>query len=46
MSPSRLEYLRHILDEADYLLRQAKKLSREEFLTDETAKRAFVRSKD
>ncbi len=44
MFPSRLEYLRHILDEADYLLQHSKGLTREEFLKDETVKRAFVRS--
>jgi uncharacterized protein with HEPN domain len=38
------EYLRHILAEADYLLASRKNLSREDFLGDETLKRAFVRS--
>lgn len=44
MSLSPLEYLRHVLDEADYLAGQLERLTREEFLQDETAKRAFVRS--
>ena len=44
MSLSPLEYLRHVLDEADYLARQVPRLTREQFLQDETAKRAFVRS--
>jgi len=44
MSPSPLEYLRHILDETQYLMEQTAALSHEEFLADETAKRAFARS--
>lgn len=38
------EYLRHILAEADYPLASRRNLSREDFLGDETRKRAFVRS--
>ena len=44
MSVSPLEYLRHILDETEYLDGRAKDLSKEDFLNDETLKRAFVRS--
>ena len=44
MLPSPLEYLRHIRDETVYLMTRASDLSRDEFLQDETAKRAFVRS--
>ena len=44
MSRSPLEYLRHILDEADYLVSSTVTLTREKFLSDETAKRAFARS--
>jgi uncharacterized protein with HEPN domain len=44
MSLSPLEYLRHILDEAEYLTARVSALSKEQFLYDETAKRAFVRS--
>ncbi len=44
MSPSPLEYLRHILDETEYLAGQTNALNQEQFLNDETAKRAFVRS--
>ncbi len=44
MSRSMLEYLRHILDETRYLGRQTHGLSKEQFLQDETLKRAFVRS--
>ena len=43
MSPSAREYIQHILDEADYLLRHSW-IDREEFLQDETLQRAFVRS--
>ncbi len=38
------EYIRHILDEAVYLNEQVQKISRHEFLLNETLKRAFVRS--
>ena len=44
MSVSPLEYLRHILDETKYLDDRARDLSKQEFLNDETLKRAFVRS--
>lgn len=44
MPLSPLEYLRHILDEAEYLAGQVNRLNREQFLQHETAKRAFVRS--
>jgi uncharacterized protein with HEPN domain len=44
MPPSPLEYLRHILDEIDYLTARAKGLSKEHFMSDETLKRAFARS--
>lgn len=39
-----LVYLHHILDEALYLASVQKKISREEFLSDETYQRAVVRS--
>ena len=38
------DYLRHILVEADYLMAQTAGLTREEFVADETLRRAFVRS--
>ena len=38
------EYLRHILDEVDYLADHSRGLTRAEFLADETLRRAFVRS--
>lgn len=41
---SPLEYLRHILDESEYLVRESEALSKDEFLRSETLKRAFVRS--
>lgn len=41
---SRTEYLRHILDEAEYLIQHSSNLSKERFLADETLKRAFARS--
>lgn len=44
MSPSPAELLRHIIDELEYLLARARDLNREEFVADETLKRAFVRS--
>ena len=44
MSRSSIEYLRHILDEADYLRAESEGLSRDAFLSDETLKRAFARS--
>jgi uncharacterized protein with HEPN domain len=44
MSLSSLEYLRHILDEIAYLEERTKGLSKDEFLEDETLRRAFVRS--
>ena len=44
MSRSPLEYLHHILDEVTYLQGQVHELTKEQFLQDETAKRAFVRS--
>jgi uncharacterized protein with HEPN domain len=42
--PESLEYLRHILDEARYLAGQTESLTKEQFLEDETLKRAFARS--
>ena len=44
MSLSPLEYLRHILDETDYLINETQGLNRDQFIQDETLKRAFVRS--
>ncbi len=44
MSPSPLEYLQHIIDEANYLLQTSKGMSRNQFLKNATLKRAFVRS--
>ena len=44
MSLSSLEYLQHILDEMGYLIDRAKYLNKDEFMQDETLKRAFVRS--
>jgi uncharacterized protein with HEPN domain len=44
MPRSPLEYLRHILGEAEYLLSKCENLSSDHFLRDETMKRAFVRS--
>jgi uncharacterized protein with HEPN domain len=38
------EYLQHILDEVDYLDRNSKELTRNDFLANETLQRAFVRS--
>ncbi len=44
MPLSPLEYLRHILDETEYLMDESHGLSKEHFLQDGTLKRAFVRS--
>jgi uncharacterized protein with HEPN domain len=44
MSSPPTEYLRHILAEADYIVTQTRELRSEQFLVDETLKRAFVRS--
>jgi uncharacterized protein with HEPN domain len=44
MSRSEIEYLRHIRDEARYLEETSQEVSWEEFVDDETLKRAFVRS--
>ena len=39
-----LDYLRHIVAEADYLAGQTASISKDEFLNSETLRRAFVRS--
>jgi uncharacterized protein with HEPN domain len=44
MSPSTPEVLRHVLDEADYLMRTAQGRQQSDFMGDETLRRAFVRS--
>jgi len=44
MSLSPLEYLRHIMDETDYLMKETRGLDHARFVQDETLKRAFVRS--
>ena len=44
MSLSPLEYLRHMRDEAEYLMTQTETVGEEEFFANETLKRAFVRS--
>jgi uncharacterized protein with HEPN domain len=44
MSRSALEYLRHILEEANYLIAKAQGLTQAQFHQDETLRRAFVRS--
>jgi uncharacterized protein with HEPN domain len=38
------EYIRHILDEIDYIMNQVSITDYESFIRDETLKRAFVRS--
>ena len=44
MSLSPPEYIRHILDEIDYILGQLSNTDYESFVRNETLKRAFVRS--
>jgi uncharacterized protein with HEPN domain len=38
------EYLRHILDETEYLIESSQGIGKEQFLEDPTLQRAFVRS--
>ena len=44
MSSPPIEYLRHILAEAEYIAEHSADVERDEFLSDESLKRAFVRS--
>lgn len=44
MSPSLLDFLKHILNECDYILRSKEGKTREELLDNETMNRALVRS--
>lgn len=44
MSLPGAEYLRHILEEVDYLVEHSRGVSSDQFLKDETLRRAFVRS--
>lgn len=44
MSSVPLEYLRHIQEEADYLIQHSRGLSKKDFLEDQTLRRAFVHS--
>lgn len=44
MSRSPLEYLRHMLDETEYLMDRAQGLTEDQFAHDATLRRAFVRS--
>lgn len=44
MSPSLSDFLRHVIDEADYLAGEVAATTREKFQHDETRKRAFARS--
>jgi len=44
MSKEPIEFLRHIADECTYLLSVSKDLSKDDFLCNETLKRAVVRS--
>jgi uncharacterized protein with HEPN domain len=44
MSPLPVEYLRHILDEIDYIEGVIRGIGKEHFLRDQTLKRSFVRS--
>jgi len=44
MSKEPIEFLKHIADECTYLLSVSKDLSKDDFLDDETLKRAVVRS--
>ena len=44
MSHSPEDYLQHLLDETEYLFQSSQNLSKEDFLKDETLKRAYIRS--
>ncbi len=44
MSISPLEFLRHILDETNYLIKHSEGMSKKDFSYNDTLKRAFVRS--
>jgi uncharacterized protein with HEPN domain len=44
MSNEPIEFLKHIAEECEYLISVNKNLSKDEFLEDETLKRAVVRS--
>ena len=44
MPRSAREYLKHILDETEYLMESSRDLDEERFLQDPTLQRAFVRS--
>lgn len=44
MSKSEKEYLKHILDEMDYLLDSSYEISEERFMRDATLQRAYTRS--
>lgn len=44
MRPQAIEYLQHILDEIEYLTETARGIDQAMFLSDDTLKRAFVRS--
>lgn len=44
MSYSPLEYLQHMLTEAEFLIAQTRTLSKDDFLHDEVLRRALVRS--
>lgn len=44
MSRKSRDFLRHILDETEYLILTSKNLTKDTFLEDETLKRAFCRS--
>lgn len=44
MSPSSSDYLRHILDETNYLITTSQGLNKKDFINDQTLKRDWVRS--
>ena len=44
MSKEPVEYIKHIADECLYIISISSNLSKEEFLDDETLKRAVIRS--
>ena len=44
MSVSQHEYLRHILDEIAFMISKSEGMAKEQFVSDDTLKRAFVRS--
>lgn len=44
MLPSQIEFLRHILDEANFVIDNTSNITKQDFYNNEVLKRAFVRA--